>query len=198
MNVSRDLFFEKGYDNTTMQDIIEQGLSKGAIYHHFKSKKEIFERIMQCIEGENPFEGNADMRNVNALVRLREQLYIRLTDDEKIKLIQKAKTLFEDPKVFGELYQLNMQFTMEQIKEFIHQVNEDSSMDCGFVDETAELITVFFSIWIGTSLYNVSQDAFKKKVDYYCMLFQTSGIDLIDERLYKALLNYHEKLIKVA
>lgn len=198
MNVSRDLFFEKGYDNTTMQDIIEQGLSKGAIYHHFKSKKEIFERIMQGIEGENHLVGISKMRNVSALVRLRELLYIRLTDDEKIKLIQKAKTLFEDPKVFGELYQLNMQFTMEQIKEFIHQGNEDSSMDCGFVDETAELITLFFSIWIGTSLYNVSPDAFKKKVDYYCMLFQTSGIDLIDERLYKALLNYHEKLIKVA
>lgn len=198
LNVSRDLFFEKGYDNTTMQDIIEQGLSKGAIYHHFKSKKEIFERIMQGIEGDKPIAESTNMRIANALVRLREQLYIRLTDEEKIKLIQKAKTLFEDPKVFGELYQLNLQHTTEQIKEFINQGNEDSSMDCIFVDETAELITLFFSIWIGTSLYNVSQNAFKKKVDYYRMLFQKSGVDLIDERLYTALLTYHEKIIKVA
>lgn len=199
MNVSRDLFFEKGYDNTTMQDIIDQGLSKGAIYHHFKSKKEIFERIMQSIEGDNNFVMNSsNVQDTNALERLRELLYVRLMDEEKIKLLQKAKSLFDDPKVFGELYQLNMQHTTEKIKEFIDQGNKDSSMDCRYVEETTELITLFFSVWIGTSLYNVIQSDFKTKVEYYSMLFQKSGVDLIDERLYSALLTYHEKITKVA
>ena len=37
------LFLEKGYEHTSIQDIIGQlgGLSKGAIYHHFKSKEDI-------------------------------------------------------------------------------------------------------------------------------------------------------------
>ena len=37
------LFFEKGYDNTSIQDIIDGlgGLTKGAVYHHFKSKEDI-------------------------------------------------------------------------------------------------------------------------------------------------------------
>ena len=37
------LFMQKGYEHTSIQDIIDQlgGLSKGAIYHHFKSKEEI-------------------------------------------------------------------------------------------------------------------------------------------------------------
>ncbi|MEK5038351.1 TetR/AcrR family transcriptional regulator [Sporosarcina sp. FSL K6-3457] len=199
LNVSRELFFEKGYDNTTMQDIINQGLSKGAIYHHFKSKKEIFERIMQGIGDDNNYVVRiTNTHNANALERLRELLYIRLTDEEKIKLLQKAKTLFEDPKVFGELYQLNMKYTTEQIKEFINQGNEDSSMNCSYVEETTELITLFFSVWVGTSLYNVNQDDFKTKVEYYGMLFKKSGVDLIDERLYTVLLTYHEKIIKVA
>jgi len=199
LNVSRDLFFEKGYDNTTMQDIINQDLSKGAIYHHFKSKKEIFERIMQGIEGDNNFVmNNSNVQDTNALERLRELLYIRLIDEEKIKLLQKAKSLFDDPKVFGELYKVNMQHTTEKIKEFINKGNKDSSMDCRYVEETTELITLFFSVWIGTSLYNVNQDDFKTKVEYYSMLFQKSGVDLIDERLYSALLTYHEKITKVA
>ena len=35
------LFLEKGYEHTSIQDIIDNlgGLSKGAIYHHFKSKR---------------------------------------------------------------------------------------------------------------------------------------------------------------
>ena len=39
LEVSQRLFMEKGYDNTTIQDIVNElgGLTKGAIYHHFKS-----------------------------------------------------------------------------------------------------------------------------------------------------------------
>ena len=41
LDVSQRLFIEKGYDNTTIQDIIDElgGLTKGAIYHHFSSKQ---------------------------------------------------------------------------------------------------------------------------------------------------------------
>ena len=37
------LFVQNGYERTSIQDIINNlgGLSKGAIYHHFKSKEEI-------------------------------------------------------------------------------------------------------------------------------------------------------------
>ena len=45
LEVSQRLFMEKGYDNTTIQDIVNElgGLTKGAIYHHFKSKEEIID-----------------------------------------------------------------------------------------------------------------------------------------------------------
>lgn len=46
LDVSMKLFLEKGYDHTTLSDIIQvSGLSKGAIYHHFASKAEILIRI---------------------------------------------------------------------------------------------------------------------------------------------------------
>ena len=40
------LFSERGYDETTLQDIMKlSGLSKGAIYHYFKSKQEILDYL---------------------------------------------------------------------------------------------------------------------------------------------------------
>ena len=46
LSAAARLFLEKGYDRTSLQDIIQQtGLSKGAIYHHFSSKEAIFEAI---------------------------------------------------------------------------------------------------------------------------------------------------------
>ncbi len=44
LDVATYLFVEKGYDATSLQDIInETHLSKGAIYHHFSSKEEILQ-----------------------------------------------------------------------------------------------------------------------------------------------------------
>ena len=39
---ARQLFAEKGYDTTIMQDIVRtSGMATGAIYHHFSSKQEV-------------------------------------------------------------------------------------------------------------------------------------------------------------
>jgi len=42
------LFLQKGYKEVTIKNIMEiTGLSKGAIYHHFSSKEEIYEATLQ-------------------------------------------------------------------------------------------------------------------------------------------------------
>lgn len=48
LSVSAKLFLEKGFDKTSMMDIATAaGISKGAIYHHFKSKDEIIKSVME-------------------------------------------------------------------------------------------------------------------------------------------------------
>ena len=43
MEAALSVFVRNGYANTRMDDIVkESGLSKGAIYHHYESKKELF------------------------------------------------------------------------------------------------------------------------------------------------------------
>lgn len=51
LDVSLELFIQKGYENTSIQDIVNNlgGLSKDAIYHHFKSKEEILEAVSKRI-----------------------------------------------------------------------------------------------------------------------------------------------------
>lgn len=51
LDVAGRLFMEKGYEHTSIQDIIDNlgGLSKGAIYHHFKSKEEILDAVTDRI-----------------------------------------------------------------------------------------------------------------------------------------------------
>ena len=59
LEVSKDLFLKKGFDNTSIQDIINGlgGLTKGVIYHHFESKQEILQSIIR--------ENNQEILNYN-------------------------------------------------------------------------------------------------------------------------------------
>lgn len=46
LDCAQRLFFERGYDDTTVNDIIrEAGLSKGAFYHYFASKEALLEAL---------------------------------------------------------------------------------------------------------------------------------------------------------
>ena len=77
LDVATHLFVEKGYDATSLQDIInETNLSKGAIYHHFSSKEEIFEAIFHRIGEEN----------TNALAKVR--------DDKSLNGLEKLRAIF--------------------------------------------------------------------------------------------------------
>lgn len=47
--VAQKLFLEQGYENTTIPDIVSAlgDLTKGAVYHHFKSKEDIMDAIIE-------------------------------------------------------------------------------------------------------------------------------------------------------
>ena len=45
---ARELFQNKSYESTTMQDIMNAlGIAKGTIYHYFKSKEELLEAVVE-------------------------------------------------------------------------------------------------------------------------------------------------------
>ncbi|MDR1532391.1 MAG: TetR/AcrR family transcriptional regulator, partial [Clostridiales bacterium] len=48
IDIATKLFMEKGYEHTTMQDIVDGlGMSKGAIFYHFKSKDDILDAVVK-------------------------------------------------------------------------------------------------------------------------------------------------------
>jgi AcrR family transcriptional regulator len=50
LDAARQMFETKGYEQTTMQDIMEQlNVAKGTIYHYFTSKEELLEAVVEFI-----------------------------------------------------------------------------------------------------------------------------------------------------
>jgi AcrR family transcriptional regulator len=52
-DAARWLFAQRGFAETTIDDIAARaGVAKGAVYHHFASKEEIFTRVLESIQAE--------------------------------------------------------------------------------------------------------------------------------------------------
>jgi AcrR family transcriptional regulator len=51
--VATELFAERGYDGTVIPEVLAaSGLSRGALYHHFASKEELFTAVLEQVESE--------------------------------------------------------------------------------------------------------------------------------------------------
>jgi AcrR family transcriptional regulator len=77
VSASRELFLQKGYEKTTMQDVMKTlNIAKGTTYHYFKSKEELLEAVVQDMVDEyiagvkkvlNESQGNA-LEKIRVLV----------------------------------------------------------------------------------------------------------------------------------
>ena len=101
LDVATHLFVEKGYDATSLQDIInETNLSKGAIYHHFSSKEEIFEAIFHRIGDENTtaLAKVRDDPSLNGLEKLRAIFKAALFNSNQSLMLTVTPCLLDNPR----------------------------------------------------------------------------------------------------
>lgn len=101
LEAARTLFVSNSYDDITMRQIAQAAkVTKGAIYHHFKGKEELFlrmmvdylERVQALLHEAVVMSGSARER----LYRLTE-LYLEepLTDQRTIQLVRRDNTRFQ-------------------------------------------------------------------------------------------------------
>ena len=106
LDVSQRLFLEKGYENTTIQDIVDElgGLTKGAVYHHFKSKEEIMDAVGdRMFFSNNPFEAVRGRTDLNGLQKLREAVRLNQSDQERVRLTAQSIPIAKSPRLLQEM-----------------------------------------------------------------------------------------------
>jgi AcrR family transcriptional regulator len=94
IQAARDFFREKGEENVTMQELMDRlKIAKGTIYHHFASKDELLEAIVEDLVDEEfrrkeEFLGSDRARNLGALEKLKLLLSEDTLAEENDKLLQ--------------------------------------------------------------------------------------------------------------
>ena len=93
MDAALQVFVSKGYSDTRMDDIVEMsGLSKGAIYHHYKSKKDLFISLIEHWENfsfPNIFDKDLDeMSSADALRGIVNDIVITFKKNKHVFLAE--------------------------------------------------------------------------------------------------------------
>ena len=107
LEVSLKLFSEKGYEKTTMQDIVNAlGMSKGAIYHHFKSKEELVDAVSTySFMKRNSFVDVYELKHLNGLQKLRWVLMNEFSNTEKQEVDRFTAPLAVEPNFMMKMIQ---------------------------------------------------------------------------------------------
>lgn len=188
LEVSCRLFMEKGYERTSIQDIIDNlgGLSKGAIYHHFKSKEDILIAVTDRM--------TAGSNQMLAVIRDRTDL----TGREKLKTIFKesisrpvqediftaAPNLSNNPRlIFSILQETVNEAVPHYILPIIEQGIADGSIQTDYPAELAELTMLAANIWMNPMIFDSSAEESYRKFMVFRQMMKGFGLDIVDDEM---------------
>ena len=186
LDVSQRLFLEKGYENTTIQDIVDElgGLTKGAVYHHFKSKEEIMDAVGdRMFFSNNPFEAVRGRTDLNGLQKLQEAVRLNQSDKERVRLTAQSIPIAKSPRLLQEMIISNRKVLTPYFLELIEEGNRDGSMHTDYPREIAELLPLLTSLWLLPSVFPASREQMKSKFLFLGEMLEKMGVPLMDDSI---------------
>jgi len=195
LDVARQLFYEKGYDNTTIQDIIDGlgGLTKGVIYHHFKSKQNILESVIDNLgvseEQSNWYE---NWQGETGLEKIRLQILKSLQNFERYAILYSSEVLLKSPRMIGEVYLSNLNEGAGYLKVYIDEGIADGSIITHYPEELSEFISLTMNIWLGLNIVRYSRKELENKMYFLQNAFHSINVPLINDAILNATFGLHD------
>ena len=193
LEVSKDLFLEKGFDNTSIQDIIDGlgGLTKGVIYHHFESKDE----ILQSIVSENNQEIlNYNWRGDTALKKIQNSLMDAFSNLKYQRLVYSVSIMLRSPRLLGEQYLSLFSDFLPEIRKKVYEGVKDESIKTEYPEELADLIILTLDVWIGFQISVFSVEELKRKMNFIKLTFEGLGVKLITDEMMEVIFKLFDHL----
>ena len=189
LDVARRLFYEKGYDNTTIQDIIDGlgGLTKGVIYHHFKSKQEILKSVVESKgDYDDQFNWYENWQGETGMEKIKTQILKSLQNLERHAILYSAEVLLKTPRMIGEVYLSCLNENVEYLQVYIDEGIADGSIVTLYPKELAEFISLTMNIWLGLNIVKYSKKELENKMYFLQNAFQSINVPIIDNEILDA------------
>ena len=182
LDAAEKLFLEKGYDDTTISDIVEEiGMTKGAIYHHFKSKMDILEKLFY-------YRATKNLENYktgeNALEDLRNLFGISLQSHNTQAIVYSASLSLKSPEIVGKQFFETLE-SADEIADIIERGIKDGSIKTKYPKEVAELILIYLNMRIGIFFDDFTKEEFLRKIYFAKEMLEGLNVPIFNDKLLK-------------
>lgn len=187
LDVAMRLFVERGYEQTSMQNIIDElgGLTKGAVYHHFSSKEEIFFAAMDRVMA----PGVERLRKIRDAEGMTGREKIQAMFDNGARGVDSAFFSQADPELdpmrnprmlateYRDLFAVSAHELMMPV---IEQGVEDGTIQTEYPRELAEAIALLNNLWCVPAFFPARDEEEQvRRVAFMNAFMKGMGLDIV-------------------
>jgi AcrR family transcriptional regulator len=197
LDTATKLFLEKGWEQTTIQDIVDEigDLTRGAFYHHFKSKEDNIEAVLNRLATENdPFKEAKNIAGLNGLEKLRMAFLLSFENIGQLEAIKTIPKILKNPKMIAKQLIECINSGAPDILAFIEEGLIDGSISVQYPKQTAETFMLLTNIWLSPIIFSVDTDEYRLKALHLQDVFKSIGLPVIDDKILDTLVMVHKTL----
>ena len=146
LDVAEELFAEKGFDNASTNDIINRiGIARGTLYHHFGSKEEILDALVERMTREGIARASAIIsdKSIPLMDRLSGAVLALSVNSGAGTVVLEQIHKPQNALLHQKMQERLISGVVPLIAELIREGNEDGIFHSAYPDEAAEMIILY-------------------------------------------------------
>lgn len=182
MDAAQELFISRGYEETSVSDIMDRaGGAKGMFYRFFQSKEELMHTLgNQMFFQNNPFELIRKRDDLNALQKIRSLLALNQSDGARNRLNMEAVSILEDPHILAAAVAENRRILTPLWLELLEEGKRDGSIRTEYAKELAELLPLI-NFWLLPSVFPATTEELHHKYQFVIEVLKQMGLPVYDD-----------------
>ena len=169
LNAAQNLFISKGYEETSISDIMEMvGGAKGMFYRFFQSKEDVMHALgNQMFFENNPFDAIKERNDMNGLQKIKSLLVLNQSDAERNQLNMQAIPILKDPRILAAAVEQNRRVLTPLWFELLEEGKNDGSIKTEYTKELSELLPLI-NFWLLPTVFPATEEELHHK--YRCVI----------------------------
>lgn len=192
LNAAQNLFIAKGYEETSISDIMDMvGGAKGMFYRCFQSKEEVMHALgNQLFFENNPFEAVKGRNDLNGLQKIKSLLVLNQSDIKRNDINMQAIPILKDPHILAAAVEENRRILTPLWLELLEEGKKDGSIKTEYVKELSELLPLI-NFWLMPSVFPATEQELHHKYRFVMEVLEHMGLPLLNDDI----LSFTEKFI---
>lgn len=181
LDAAETLFLSKGYEKTSVSDIMQAaGGAKGLFYRFFESKEDAMRALGDRLFLENdPFDAVRGHRDWNGMRKIRELLAYSRADEKRNEINRQAAGILKDPHILAAAVAANRRVLTPLWRELLEEGRRDGSVQTEYAKELSELLPLL-NFWFLPAVFPASAEELRHKYQFAAEMLAAAGLPILE------------------